>query len=111
MNAHAPRPRRRAFVVPRDDVRWCAALAEALSVCCSGPSDARVAEVRALLAQPPEQMLQAAWRDLVSAAESWLVVAEGWDAQRRPRFDGLKIIETALRDKVLPVPAWAGWYQ
>lgn len=113
MNALAPPPaRRRPFVVPRDDVRWCAALAEALSVCCSAPSDARVAEVRQLLAAPPEQMLQAAWEVLAAYGALWLAaveMAEGCGLPR-PRFEGLKQIETALRDKVLPVPAWAERY-
>lgn len=116
MNALAPSParapRRRPFVVPVDDVRWCAALAEALSVCCSGPSAWRVGEVRALIARPPVQMLPPTWRQLVEQARLWLAAEAVATAHGlpRPRFEGLKLIEAALRDMPVPPPAWAERY-
>jgi hypothetical protein len=109
----APSPaRRRPFVVPVDDVRWCAALAEALSVCCSGPSAARVGEVRALIASPPVEMLTCAWGDLVAAAERWLarVTMAEVHGLSRPSFEGSRLIEAALRDMPVPVPKWAERY-
>ncbi len=96
------------FVVPSDDVKWCAALAEALSVCCIAPHAERVAEVRALIAAPPVQMLPAMWHGLIGAAEGWL---ERVDAAPlgalAPQFAAPRLIEWALRDLPVPVPAWA----
>lgn len=104
-----------AFAVPADDVAWCAALAEALSVCCSAPVDYRVAEVRALLAARPVQMLPIAWHALMAHAKAWLAeVGEGDAAALRvrqaPLFPGRCAIETALRDKPCAVPSWAERY-
>lgn len=94
------------FAVPTDDVRWCALLAETLSVCCAVPSASRLREVRAILAAPPLVMLPLAWDDLVQAARAWLVLDDP-DA----RFVGMRLIEAALRDKPVPVPAWAERYK
>jgi hypothetical protein len=95
-----------SLAVPADDVRWCALLAERLSVCCAAPSLSRMNEVRAILAAPPPVMLPLAWDDLVNAARAWLTVADA-DAP----FKGIRLIEAALRDLPVPVPAWAGRYQ
>lgn len=96
------------FVVPSDDVKWCAALAEALSVCCIAPHAERVAEVRALIAAPPIQMLPMVWHGLIGAAQAWLARV---DAQPLgvlpPQFGAPRLIEAALRDLPVPVPAWA----
>ena len=94
------------FTAPSDDVAWCCALAEALSVCCSCPSDARLHEVCTLLASPPLAMLPMAWSDLIAAAENWLPVGTGG-----ARFTEARMIETALRDKPVPVPSWAEHYK
>lgn len=96
------------FTVPADDVAWCAALAEALSVCCASPSARRVREVRALVSKLPVQMLPAVWHDLLRLARGWLETVR--DDAAAPRFEGKRAIETALRDKPLSVPSWAERY-
>lgn len=96
------------FVVPSDDVRWCAALAEALSVCCCAPVDYRVAEVRDLVAALPMQELPIAWHALIALARDWLTTVGAGEA---PRFVGRASIEAALRDKPCAVPSWAERYQ
>jgi hypothetical protein len=95
------------FVVPSDDVRWCAGLAAALSVCCIAPVPDRVAEVRAFIAAPPVQMLPILWHALIGAAEKWLAECDAGDPMMAPQFRATRLIEAALRDKPVPVPAWA----
>jgi hypothetical protein len=96
------------FIVPSDDVRWCAALATALSVCCAAPVSDRVAEVRALIASPPVQMLPVMWHALIGAAEKWLGQCDAAKpGDLLPQFAAIRLIEMALRDKPVPVPAWA----
>lgn len=92
------------FIVPSDDVRWCAALAESLSVCCVAPSARRLDEVKALLDAPPLVMLPMAWDDLIQAGRAWLVLVT---ADPGTPFKGQRLIEAALRDKPVPVPSWA----
>ena len=106
MNARVAPPLMLAdLTVPRDDVRWCAMLGEALSVCCISPGPVRIAEVHALLAMPPVAMLSNSWADLVDAGRAWLVANEA--AAEPGRFMGARLIEAALRDKPVSVPTWA----
>jgi hypothetical protein len=109
VNAHAPVLRHRRFVVPGCEVRWCAMLAEALSVCCIIPGDDRIFEIRALIDAPPPVMLPMAWDHLVQAAVWWVVTCDM--AGDAVAFRGQRLIETALRDKPVPVPSWAERFQ
>ena len=84
-------------------------LAEALSVCCIIPGDERLDEIRALIAAPPAVMLPMAWDDLVQAAVCWVVTCDMAGAP--VNFKGARLIETALRDKPVPVPSWAERFQ
>jgi hypothetical protein len=102
----APAPGAAPFVVPSDEVRWCALLAEALSVACIVP-ESRLDEVRALLNAPPPVMLPNAWDDLMQAGRAWLVLCA---ADAVPPFKGARMIEAALRDMPVPVPKWAERY-
>ena len=96
------------FFVPIDDVRWCAALAEALSVCCIAPHGARLDEVRALLGQRPDSMLPMVWYTLIGAAEAWMVKVDALPkGAMAPAFGAIWLIDKALRDKPVAVPAWA----
>lgn len=92
---------------PREATAWCAALAEALSVCCAAPTDARCSEVLALISNPTEDYLPDAWTALVGDALAWIDVAVLQAFASRPAYRGMRMIEAALRDKPLPVPAWA----
>jgi hypothetical protein len=98
-----------AFTVPADEIRWCAMLAEALSVCCILPGAERIAQVRALIDAPPPVMLAMAWDNLVAAAKTWLAACEV--AGGAFDFNGQRLIEAALRDKPVPVPSWAERFQ
>ena len=111
MNARVAMPQGEPvpFVVPVDEVRWCAALAEALSVACILP-ESRIDEVRALLAAPPPVMLPNSWDDLIKAGHAW-VVLDAREPLSTPPFKGARLIETALRDKPVPVPSWAERFQ
>lgn len=96
-----------ATLRPLDDVRWCEALAAALTGNCLCPTPVKINEVRDLLANRPAQALPESWAELARQAEAWSAkvdAARWWDA---PAFPGLRQISLALRDKPLPVPAWA----
>jgi hypothetical protein len=105
VNAPITRPSPAPFVVPVDEVHWCALLAEALSVACILP-ESRIDDVRALLNAPPPVMLPNAWDDLMQAARAWLLL-DASEPLVTPAFKGQRLIEAALRDKPVPVPSWA----
>lgn len=103
-----PKPAAIDFVVPVDEVRWCAALGEALSVCLVSPSAVRMGEVKALIEAPPPVMLPLAWSNLQRAAQMWLDACTVNNALLLMPFPGgAGRIAAALRDMPVPVPAWA----
>lgn len=100
------------FTVPVDEVRWCAALAEALSVCLTAPRAERMAEVQALIDARPPVMLTLAWDNLINAATMWLAACTVNNSLLMlPFHGGARMIEAALRDAPVPVPAWAEQFQ
>jgi hypothetical protein len=109
VNARVAPPVPAPFVVPTDDVRWCALLGESLSVCCILP-ESRIDDVRALLNAPPPVMLPNAWDDLIQAARAWLL-RDADEPLVTPLFRGQRLIEAALRDTPVPVPSWAARFQ
>jgi hypothetical protein len=113
VNARVAPPVAAPFVVPTDDVRWCALLAESLSVCCILPGAERIEQIRALIDAPPPVMLPMAWDNLINEARMWLAACEiaGGAFDFAQNFRGQRMIDAALRDKPVPVPSWAARYQ
>ncbi|WP_310498290.1 hypothetical protein [Sandarakinorhabdus sp.] len=87
------------------DAGWVGALADRLEMLSAAPSAARLADLKAHLAEQPDSYLGDDAYRLIEAAQTWLA-----DADRAvPRFRGAQLIARARAGAVPAVPApWAG---
>ena len=89
-----------ASVVPHI---WAATLENVLSAASVAPTAAHVAKVRELLRRVPADGLGGAWRELVVAAQHWLVAVE---MVALPRFADARALAAAAAVRPQPVQHW-----